>query len=117
MSTSETRRVRPQAMNTISLLKLASSALGIGPQATMRAAEHLYLSGFVSYPRTESTAYPSVRQAQWVDVKSLLISLYFEQSFDIKGTLQLVRGHPSLGNFASELLSEVNLFRDSVHCV
>ena len=60
VSSSETRRVRPQAMNTISLLKLASSVLGIGPQAAMRAAEHLYLSGFVSYPRTESTAYPSV---------------------------------------------------------
>lgn len=60
VSSTETRRMRPQAMNTITLLKLSSSVLGIGPQAAMRAAEHLYLSGLVSYPRTESTAYPEV---------------------------------------------------------
>ena len=42
---SEGRKPRPQPMNTVELLKLASRSLGIGPQAAMRAAEHLYLSG------------------------------------------------------------------------
>jgi DNA topoisomerase III len=85
VTSSESRRARPQAMNTVAMLKLASSQLGIGPQAAMRAAEHLYLSGYLSYPRTESTAYPS--------------------SFDFRGALGTLRGHPSLGSYAAELLS------------
>src|SRR4051794_22217877 len=38
-----TKKPRPQAMNTVGLLKTASKAYGIGPQATMHAAENLYL--------------------------------------------------------------------------
>ncbi len=32
--------------------------MGIGPKDAMHSAERLYLSGFVSYPRTETTSYP-----------------------------------------------------------
>ncbi|GJM98366.1 hypothetical protein PR202_ga15370 [Eleusine coracana subsp. coracana] len=39
--------------------QVASSALGIGPQTAMHLAERLYTQGFISYPRTESTAYPA----------------------------------------------------------
>ena len=42
----------------VSLLKVASSALGIGAHQAMRVAETLYLAGYLSYPRTESSAYP-----------------------------------------------------------
>ena len=48
----------PVGMNTVVLLKLASSALGLSPHRTMQIAEDLYTSGFISYPRTESTRYP-----------------------------------------------------------
>lgn len=84
VTTSESRRVRPQAMNTVTLLKLASKNLGIGPQSAMRAAEHLYLSGYLSYPRTESTAYPS--------------------SFDFKEVLLTLREHWSVGEYANSLM-------------
>lgn len=40
------------------MLKIGSSNLGMGPAQTMNTAEHLYLGGYVTYPRTESTSYP-----------------------------------------------------------
>lgn len=33
--------------------------MGIGPQQAMHVAERLYLSGLLTYPRTESTSYPN----------------------------------------------------------
>ncbi|MQM17056.1 hypothetical protein Taro_050021 [Colocasia esculenta] len=67
ISTKEECKTRPCGLNTVNLLKVASSALGLGPQTAMQVAERLYTQGFISYPRTESTAYPA--------------------SFDFKGTL------------------------------
>lgn len=81
----EGRMLRPVPLNTVQLLKLASKNLGIGPHTAMRAAESLYLSGCLSYPRTESTAYP--------------------QSFDAGEGLRTVRSHPDLGSYAAELLA------------
>ena len=40
------------------MLKLASKALGMGPKECTVFAERLYLKGYISYPRTESSAYP-----------------------------------------------------------
>ena len=50
---------KPQGLNTVQLLKLGSTQLGLSPHSTMSIAEHLYLSGYITYPRTESTAYAS----------------------------------------------------------
>jgi DNA topoisomerase-3 len=50
---------RPQGLNTVQMLKLASSHLGLGPHHAMGIAESLYLAGYMTYPRTESTAYPA----------------------------------------------------------
>ena len=74
----------PAGMNTVALLKLTSSALGIGPHRAMQIAEELYTSGYLSYPRTESTRYP--------------------QSMDLVPLLQELTHHPTFGKFASWLL-------------
>lgn len=42
----------------MAMLKHASSRLHMGPHHAMKVAERLYLSGFITYPRTESTQYP-----------------------------------------------------------
>ena len=84
VSESEERRVRPQALDTVSMLKLASTTLGIGPQHCMHIAERLYLQGYITYPRTETSKYPG--------------------AFDLKGTLASQVGSPYWGKFAQELI-------------
>jgi DNA topoisomerase-3 len=84
--TKDKKQGRPVPLNTIALLKACSKALGIGPHQAMQVAERLYLSGYLSYPRTESTAYP--------------------KSFDINGTLQQQAGDGRWGRYVRELLAQ-----------
>lgn len=86
IKSSETRRTRPQPMNTVEMLKLASSRLGIGPHSAMKLAEELYLCGYLSYPRTESTSYPA--------------------SFDIRETLSEFRRTEEYGWYVHDLLNK-----------
>lgn len=80
----EKEQARPIPLNTVALLKACSKALGIGPHTAMQTAERLYLSGYLSYPRTESTTYP--------------------KSFDIRGTLQQQASDGRWGSYVRNLL-------------
>uniref|UniRef100_A0A8R1E7Y4 DNA topoisomerase n=1 Tax=Caenorhabditis japonica TaxID=281687 RepID=A0A8R1E7Y4_CAEJA len=59
VSKKEARKERPCALNTVELMRVASSSLGMSPSTTMHVAEALYTQGYISYPRTETTQYPA----------------------------------------------------------
>lgn len=95
ISQKEDRQPRPQALNTVAMLKMASTRLGIGPQQAMHMAEKLYLGGWMTYPRTETNSYPA--------------------NFDLKGTVVAQANHPLWGQYASDLLRQgLNRARDGV---
>lgn len=75
---------RPVGLNTVQLLKAASTGMGMSPVVAMKAAEHLYTSGYISYPRTESTRYP--------------------ESFDVREALVEQSWHPNWGKTANYIL-------------
>jgi DNA topoisomerase-1 len=52
-------RKPPTPLNTTAFTTDASSRLGITPKRAMSLAEDLYMDGFISYPRTDNTVYPS----------------------------------------------------------
>jgi len=80
------KRVRPTGLNTVEMLKAASSGLGMGAHRAMQVAERLYMNGHISYPRTESTGYP--------------------RGFELKQTLEILKSHPTYGEFVVRILDD-----------
>ncbi|KAL8143853.1 hypothetical protein V2J09_016885 [Rumex salicifolius] len=86
VSEKQEHKGRPSGLNTVNLLKVASSSLGFGPQMAMQIAERLYTQGYISYPRTESTAYPA--------------------SFDFRSALDMQKTNPFWGSYVHQLLAD-----------
>ncbi|MBP2031250.1 DNA topoisomerase-1 [Methanohalophilus levihalophilus] len=61
----------PYPLNTNEFLKRASKYFSVSPDKALEIAEQLYLSGFISYPRTETNRYEDGH-----DFKSMLVSLH-----------------------------------------
>lgn len=57
ISVKEECKARPSGLNTVNLLKVASSALGIGPQTAMHMAERLYTQGYIRFQKWVSLFY------------------------------------------------------------
>ncbi|KAK5974612.1 DNA topoisomerase, partial [Trichostrongylus colubriformis] len=85
-TTKESRKERPAALNTVELMRVASSSFGISPASTMSVAEQLYTQGFISYPRTETTAYPP--------------------NFDLVGTLKQQSNNSKWGDVVKKVLND-----------
>ena len=45
-------------MDTVELEKLGARKLKLSAKETMKVAEKLYTSGYISYPRTETNIFP-----------------------------------------------------------
>jgi DNA topoisomerase-1 len=85
-------RKPPTPYNTTAFSTDASSRLGITPASAMRIAEDLYMDGFISYPRTDNTVYPSS-----LPVRELVASLVRVKEFSaasglLDGELKATRG-------------------------
>ena len=57
--TEKRNKPHPLGLNTVNLLKISSLYLNNSPNKTMNIAQNLYMGGYITYPRTETTAYSS----------------------------------------------------------
>jgi DNA topoisomerase III len=78
-------RMRPVPLSTIELQKAASRLMRISSDRSVKAAEALYASGLISYPRTETDE--------------------FESSYDLRSVVQMQTQHADWGAFAARLLT------------
>ncbi|XP_066597941.1 DNA topoisomerase 3-beta-1 [Prorops nasuta] len=85
IQSTEKTKSRPIALNTVELMRVASSGLGISPHHAMQIAERLYTQGYISYPRTETTSYP--------------------ENFDLLATLQQQKSSCDWGDEVCKILS------------
>ncbi|KAF7997780.1 hypothetical protein HCN44_009178 [Aphidius gifuensis] len=81
----EKTKSRPIALNTVELMRISSSGLGMGPHHAMQIAERLYTQGYISYPRTETTSY--------------------SENFDLHATLRQQQNSPEWGDEVKRILS------------
>ncbi|KAH1020178.1 hypothetical protein HUJ04_009891 [Dendroctonus ponderosae] len=91
----EKSKPRPVALNSVELMRVASSGLGMGPHHAMLIAERLYTQGYISYPRTETTKYP--------------------ENFDLQGTLKQQENSSDWGKEVKAILSQGINRPKSVH--
>ncbi len=81
----KTRQVQPPSPFNTTSLQAAASAIGLTPARTMRIAESLYMSGYISYPRVDNTVYPN--------------------SIDFKQSLKMLCDNPVYAPYAKKLLA------------
>ena len=82
--TESERIFAPVGLNTVALLSAGSKSMGMSPKQVMTVAEKLYSSGYISYPRTETTRYDPT-------------------GFDVRKILFEHANHPEWGRTASNL--------------
>ncbi len=79
---------RPTPFNTNDFLRAAAS-IGISPARAMQIAENLYMSGYISYPRTDNTVYPA--------------------TLNLRNIVEMLSKTKEFGELASKILSQGKL--------
>ena len=99
VSKKDKQKERPIALNTVELMRMASSGLNMGPHHAMMIAEKLYTQGYISYPRTESTQY-----ADSFDLKDVVRQLQHNSNYtdDCKSLLSAGLSKPRKGHDAGD---------------
>ena len=92
VSSRRNTRKPPAPYNTTAFTTDASSRLGITPAAAMRLAEDLYMDGFISYPRTDNTVYPSSLPLQELVTSLVRIKDFSAAAGLLDSPLQPTRG-------------------------
>lgn len=80
----------PHPFDTTTFLKEASH-LGFSATNAMKAAEELYMSGYISYPRTDNTVYPSL------PFDSIIKKLLKVLPLEVKELMKIRRDKPTRG--------------------
>lgn len=78
----------PPPFNTTALI-MSGSAMGFTATRTINIAEGLYMNGYISYPRTDNTVYPS--------------------TIDLKGIVAMLGKSGEYGKMADEVLSQAKI--------
>ena len=82
----EGKKLRPIPLSTVELIKLASKRLKFTSDHTMKLANKLYHSGYISYPRTETD--------------------YFQSSINLKDLIKEQVASQNWGRYATKLVEE-----------
>jgi len=81
----------PTPFSTTEFLR-AASAIGISAANAMRIGEHLYVNGYISYPRTDNTVYPESLDTKGI-ISSFLNTEFHEYAHKLlSGNLVPTRG-------------------------
>nr|CAG4643714.1 EOG090X00WU [Lepidurus arcticus] len=103
VSKKEKQKQKPAALNTVELMRVASSNLNMSPHHAMQIAERLYTQGYISYPRTETTQYPDqfdfreviMEQQGNIEVREH-VQILLQQGFKKPRSGQDVGDHPPI---------------------
>jgi DNA topoisomerase-1 len=92
VSARRSQRKPPAPFNTTAFTTEASSRLGITPKRAMQLAEDLYMDGFISYPRTDNTVYPSSLPTRELVASLVRVPEFEAGAFLLDGDLTPTRG-------------------------
>lgn len=107
----------PTPFNTTSLI-VSANAIGFSAQKTINVAENLYMNGYISYPRTDNTVYPSSIDVREVTEMLGQSEIFREASREVLSQKKIVaaRGnkrstdHPPI--YPTSVAKEENLSED-----